>query len=100
MSCLVVSVSCLCRVWSCLTVSVVSDRRAVTRWRSSDPAARSDLSAVLLPLPRHLACESAAAHFDVEPLVGSADSEPFQQAACRLVVRHVYAIVRLVSQDA
>ena len=55
---------------------------------------------MLLPLVLDLGCESAAGHFDVDALVGCADSEPFQQASCQLVVRHVYAIVRLVSQDA
>ncbi|XP_043220427.1 E3 ubiquitin-protein ligase UBR4-like isoform X2 [Amphibalanus amphitrite] len=73
---------------------------ALFTWRSSDERTRAELSRVLLPLVLDLGCESAAAHFDVDSLVGSADSESFQQASCRLVVHHVYAIVRLVSQDA
>lgn len=68
--------------------------------RSAEERARGELSRVLLPLLLDLSCESAAAHFDVEGLVGAADSEGFQQASCRLVVRHVYAIVKLVGEDA
>ena len=79
---------------------LTSDVCLLDRWRSSDERARADLSRVLLPLALDLGCESAAGHFDVDALVGSADSEAFQQASCRLVARHVYAIVRLVSQDA